>query len=83
MGVHDQGPSHTPWTIPKSNLSFKTTVLRPKCNFCKQAAVAAQFLKAQQNRLSGTNLSELAINQQHFGHKYFLFKQLMSKYLLM
>ena len=27
MGAFDQGTSHRPWTIRKSNLSFQTTVL--------------------------------------------------------
>ena len=26
MGAFDQGPSHIPWTIRKSKLSFQTTV---------------------------------------------------------
>ena len=28
MGTFDQGPSHIPWTIHKSNLYFQTTVMR-------------------------------------------------------
>ena len=29
MGTFDQGPSHIPWTIIKSKLSFQTTVEVP------------------------------------------------------
>jgi len=35
----------------------------------QQAAMAARFLQAQQNHLSGTNLPELALHQQLFGHQ--------------
>ena len=31
--------------------------------------MAARFLQAQQNHLSGTNLPELALHQQLFGHQ--------------
>ena len=33
IDIFDQGPSHIPWTICKSNLSFQTTVLEHYSGF--------------------------------------------------